>query len=108
MLEDAVLLLMLYQSLNLHFVQEITELQVSQDIQWELMLWVISHILLAKGENLDELIKSYEEIIKDYPETKKIERFDFSALKEEIATIFIQNKDILPAIDYSYDYVDKS
>jgi len=62
------------------------------------------NIPVASGENLDELMQSYESIIQNYPQTKKIEKFDYSAIKKDIESIFEEYKDIAPALDFTYEY----
>lgn len=62
------------------------------------------NIPVVNGKNLDELMQSYERIIANYPQTKKIEKFDFSAIKEEIAMIFEEYKHISPSLDFTHEY----
>jgi hypothetical protein len=64
-------------------------------------------IPVAHGENLDELMQNFELIREHYPQTQTIEPFDFSCLKEEIAAVLKKNEAIVPAMDYSYSYVEK-
>jgi hypothetical protein len=58
-------------------------------------------------DTLDTLIENYEKVILHYPQTKKIEQFDFSEIKEQIASTFDEYKHIASALDYSYAYPAK-
>lgn len=64
-------------------------------------------IPLAHGENLDELMQNFETIITNYPQTQKIEPYDFASMKEEMAVIFEKYKGLVPAMDYTYAYANK-
>lgn len=64
-------------------------------------------IPVVHGENLDELMQNFENIIQNYPQTQKIEPYDFSSLKEDIAAVFKKYESIAPVMDYSYNYADK-
>lgn len=64
-------------------------------------------IPVAHGNNLDELMQSFELITANYPQTQTIKPFDFSLLKEEIAAVLKTHEAIIPAMDYSYSYSDK-
>ncbi len=64
-------------------------------------------IPLAHGENLDELMQSFEKIIANYPQTRKMEPFDFSPLKEDMASLLKQYEGMVPAMDYSHQYAEK-
>ncbi len=64
-------------------------------------------IPLAHGENLDELMQNFENIIANYPQTQKIVPYDFSSMKEEIAAVFKEYEGLVPAMDYSYSYANK-
>jgi hypothetical protein len=61
-------------------------------------------IPVVQAENLDELLVEFENTINNYPETKKIEMFDFSTIKTQIDSVLEHHKEILPAIDYTYAY----
>jgi len=64
------------------------------------------NIPIAEGENLDALIENYEQIILAYPQTKKLEKFDFSPIKKSIGEVFEEYKDIPSSMDYIYNYID--
>jgi hypothetical protein len=64
-------------------------------------------IPLAHGDNLDALMQNFEAIIENYPQTQKIEPYDFSSIKEEITAVFKKYEGMLPAMDYSYQYASK-
>jgi len=64
-------------------------------------------IPLAYGKNLDALMQDFEKVIANYPQTEKIQAYDFSSLKEEIAAVFKEYEGLVPAMDYSYSYANK-
>ena len=61
----------------------------------------------VSGANLDTLMGAFDAICKHYPQTKKIEKFDITKIKEQIALTFKEYAHIKPAIDYGYYYADK-
>ena len=65
------------------------------------------NIPVVQAEDLDELVVEFENTVKNYPETKEIDMFDFSSIKKEISSLLEQHKDILPAMDYTYTYAKK-
>jgi len=64
------------------------------------------NIPTAEGDNLDTLMESYEEIIATYPQTNKIEKFDFSSIANSIREVFDEYKNITPAMSEIYHYSD--
>lgn len=64
------------------------------------------NIPTAQGDNLDALMESFEEIIVDYPQTKKLEQFDFSAIAKSIRAVFEEYKHITPTMSHIYHYAD--
>jgi hypothetical protein len=54
------------------------------------------------GENMDELIKNFEDTISNYPETKKIEKFDITSIKEEIQATLKKFEAIKPSLEYKF------
>lgn len=64
-------------------------------------------IPLAYGNNLDALMQDFEKVIANYPQREKIEPYDFSSLKEEIAAAFKEYEGLVPAMDYTYAYANK-
>jgi hypothetical protein len=60
----------------------------------------------ASGENLDELMMSFEEIIKEYPRTEPIKLYDITKVKEEIIATFKAYEHIPSSLDYSYHYAN--
>ena len=53
-----------------------------------------------KGSNIVELNNNFDEIIKNYPKTKKIEQINLQEIKDEILPILEKFKHIKPALDY--------
>lgn len=64
-------------------------------------------IPVLKGADLDAIMSAFDTVCANYPQTKKIEKFDISAIKNEIALTFKEYAHIKPAIDYGYYYADK-
>ncbi len=60
------------------------------------------NIPVAKGENFDQLIESFEKIIENYPKTNKIEKFDISDIKQRIEKILKLFENIKPALEYKF------
>jgi hypothetical protein len=65
------------------------------------------NIPVAIGENLDELMQSYELRKKSYPQTKAIEKVNIQNIKDEIKKTFEAYAHITPAMDYSHYYPNK-
>nr|WP_321268164.1 hypothetical protein [uncultured Sulfurimonas sp.] len=65
------------------------------------------NIPTAYGDTLDALMISYEDIIKNYPNTKAIECFDVKELEDEILKTLQEFAHIAPALEYSHYYPDK-
>lgn len=65
------------------------------------------NIPTASGDTLDAVIESFENIITAYPATNRPEKYEVSALREEILALFESHKNIPKSLDYSYDYADK-
>lgn len=59
------------------------------------------------GKNLDAVMHTFDTVCKQYPQTRKIERFDISQIKKEVAVIFEKYAHIKPALDYGYYYANK-
>ena len=64
-------------------------------------------IPVLKGGDLNALMSAFDAVCEKYPQTKKIEKFDISSIKNEIALTFKEYAHIKPAIDYGYYYADK-
>ena len=64
-------------------------------------------IPIVEGADLDAIMVSFDLLCQKYPQTKKIEKFDISAIKSEIALTFKEYAHIKPAIDYGYYYANK-
>jgi len=60
------------------------------------------NIPTAKGKNLDALMEDFENIIANYPLTKKIELFDASNIEAEINSALKEHAHIYKPIDYGY------
>lgn len=57
-------------------------------------------IPVACGESFDALMEDFYAITQNYPQTKKIEMFDISNVKKEIAAVFKEYAHIAPSIDF--------
>jgi len=60
------------------------------------------NIPFVKANNLDELMQKYDKVVKNYPQIKKIQIYDFSVIKKKISSVFRKYKDMKPAMDYGY------
>lgn len=60
------------------------------------------NIPTASGDSLDEIINNFNKIIKNYPEIKTLEKFDFSIIEKEINDTIKKFEMIQPSLDYKF------
>ena len=60
------------------------------------------NIPTVTGDTLDEIIKNFDLTIKNYPEIKELEKFDFSAIKKDINDTIKKFEMIQPSLDYKF------
>ena len=60
------------------------------------------NIPVIDENNLDDIIKAFENIIINYPRLNKIEKFDISNIKKEISDTLEKFKLIQPSLDYKF------
>ena len=60
------------------------------------------NIPIIDEDNLDEIVKKFDDIILNYPKLNKIEKFDISSIKKEISDTLEKFKLIQPSLDYKF------
>jgi len=60
------------------------------------------NVPIVQGNNMDDIISKFEDIISDYPEVKKLEKVDTSNIITEISKIIEKFKAIMPSLDRNY------
>ncbi len=60
------------------------------------------NIPIIEASNIDQLINKSDEIIKNYPTTKQLEKFDTSTIEAEILQILQLFEKVSPSLEYKY------
>ncbi len=59
-------------------------------------------IPVASGEDMDKLVESFENITNNYPQTKKIEKYDITPVKEQIQEVLKKFEMVKPSLEYKF------
>ena len=60
------------------------------------------NIPIISGKKISEIIKKFEEVIDNYPETKKLEKVDTSKVVDEVSAVIEKFKHITKALEANY------
>ncbi len=60
------------------------------------------NIPVVTGNNLDEIIKNFEDVIANYPETKTLEKVDTSKIINDISSVIEKFKAVMPSLEGNY------
>ncbi len=56
----------------------------------------------VEGENFDDLVTNFEKTIKNYPQTKLVEKFDIAPIKSKIEAVLKKFEAIKPSLEYKF------
>lgn len=60
------------------------------------------NIPVVEGENMDVLVSAFKAVAHDYPQTRNLEKFDISNIKEQIKDMLKKFEMIKPSLEYKF------
>lgn len=60
------------------------------------------NIPVVEGENMDVLVSAFKAVAQDYPQTRNLEKFDISNIKEQIKDMLKKFEMIKPSLEYKF------